>query len=231
MIELTAKDKSVVVPGEELASGMEYLPTAGTYRSGEKIFAARLGLLGVDGRLLKIIPLSGKYLPKRGDVIVAKVVDITLNGWRCDINSAYSALLGMRDASSEFIARGADLTRYYTFGDYLITKITNVTSQNIVDLTLKGPGLKKLGEGRIMRIDPNKVPRVIGKAGSMVGMIKQDTDCRISVGQNGVIWLQGEPLNELVAVKAIEKISLESHIQGLTERIKKFLDKELKSKK
>ena len=226
-----AVDKSIGVPGEELASGMDFLPTSGTYRDGDSIIASRLGILQVDGRLLKIIPLSGKYLPKRGDIIIANVIDITLNGWRCDINSAYSALLSMKDGTSEFIARGADLTRYYTFGDYIMTQITNVTSQNIVDLTLKGPGLKKLGEGRIIRIDPNKVPRVIGKAGSMVGMIKDSTGCKISVGQNGVLWLQGSPLNELVAVSAIEKITSESHIQGLTERIKKFLETELKTAK
>ncbi|MBI2664144.1 RNA-binding protein [Candidatus Woesearchaeota archaeon] len=222
---LTAQDKSVVVPGEELASGMEYLPTSGTYRDGDKIIAARLGLLQVDGRLIKIIPVSGKYLPKRGDTIIAKVIDITLNGWRCDINSAYSALLSMRDGSSDYIAKGADLTRYYTFGDYLIAQITNVTSQNVIDLTLKGPGLRKLGEGRIMNINPHKVPRVIGKAGSMVGMLKDELGCRISVGQNGVIWLQGAPDKELLAVKAIQKIVSESHIPGLTERISKFLSR------
>src|SRR3989338_302449 len=228
---LLVKDKSVVVPVEELAAGMDYLPTSGTYRDGDKIVASRLGLVHVDGRLVRIIPLSGKYLPKRGDVIVAKVIDITLNGWRCDINSAYSALLGMKEGTSEFIARGADLTRYYTFGDYIVAKITNVTSQNIVDLTVRGPDLKKLGEGRIMRIDPNKVPRVIGKAGSMVSMIKLATDCRISVGQNGVIWIQGEPVKERIAVQAIEKIESESHISGLTELVKQFLDEQVKVKK
>ncbi len=228
---MIASDKSIVVPGEELASGMDFLPTSGTYRDGDSIIAARLGMLQVDGRLLKIIPLSGKYLPKRGDVIIAKVIDITLNGWRCDINSAYSALLSMKDGTSEFIARGADLTRYYTFGDYLIAGITNVTSQNIVDLTLKGPGLKKLGDGRVISIDPNKVPRVIGKAASMVTMLNDATGCRISVGQNGIIWLQGTPESEIVAVKAIRKIEAESHTSGLTERIKEFLSNSIKKAK
>lgn len=228
---LIVEDKSIVVPGEELASGMDYLPTNGTYRDGDTIVAARLGMLQVDGRLLKIIPLSGKYLPKRGDIIIAKVIDITLNGWRCDINSAYSALLSMKDGTSEFIPRGADLTRYFTFGDYLLAGVTNVTSQNIVDLTLKGPGLKKLGEGRVISLDPNKIPRVIGKAASMVTMIKEATGCRISVGQNGIIWLQGTPESEIVAVKAIRKIEAESHTSGLTDRIKAFLAEEIKNVK
>lgn len=228
---LIVEDKSIVVPGEELASGMDYLPTSGTYRDGDTIVAARLGILQVDGRLLKIIPLSGKYLPKRGDIIIAKVIDITLNGWRCDINSAYSALLSMKDGTSEFIPRGADLTRYFTFGDYLLAGVTNVTSQNIVDLTLKGPGLKKLGEGRVISLDPNKIPRVIGKAASMVTMIKEATGCRISVGQNGIIWLQGTPESEIVAVNAIRKIEAESHTSGLTDRIKAFLAEQIKQEK
>lgn len=228
---LLVKNKSIVVPGEELASGMDYLPTHGTYREGDKIIANRLGLCTVDGRLVKIIPMSGRYLPKRGDVIISKVTDITLNGWVCDINSAYTALLTIKEGSSDFIARGADLTRYYTFGDYLIAGIINVTSQNVVDLTMKGPSLKKLGEGRILRIDANKVPRVIGKAGSMISMIKDATGCKISVGQNGIVWLQGSPANEIIAVDAIKKIEAESHISGLTDKIKAFLEKATKVQK
>ena len=226
--ELLVADKSIVVPGEEVATGMDFLPTEGVYRDGDKLVASRLGLLAVDGRLVKLIPLSGKYLPKRGDVIIGKVTDVTISGWRTDINSAYTAMLSMKDATSEFIARGADLTRYFTFGDYLVTKIVNVTSQNLVDLTMKGPGLRKLSEGRIITVAPNKVPRIIGKQGSMVSMIKDATGCRIIVGQNGVVWLQGDPDQELVAVSALRKIENESHISGLTDRIKVFLDEEVK---
>ena len=226
--ELLVPDKSIVVPGEEVATGMDFLPTEGIYRDGEKLVSSRLGLLVVDGRLVKLIPLSGKYLPKRGDVIVGKVIDVTISGWRVDINSAYTAMLSMKDATAEFIARGADLTRYFTFGDYIVTNIVNVTSQNLVDLTMKGLGLKKLSEGMIVTVAPNKVPRIIGKQGSMVSMIKDATGCKIIVGQNGVVWLQGEPEQELLAVTTLRKIECESHISGLTARIKVFVDEETK---
>ena len=231
MGDLVVKDKSIVVPGEEVAVGMDFLPTEGVYRDGDKLYASRLGLLSIDGRLVKLIPLAGKYLPKRGDVIVGKVIDVTISGWRIDINSAYTAMLSMKDASAEFIARGADLTRYFTFGDYIVTNIVNVTSQNLVDLTMKGPGLKKLSEGMVISVAPNKVPRIIGKQGSMVSMIKDATGCKIIVGQNGVVWLQGEPEQELIAVAALRKIESESHISGLTDRIKLFLEGEVKNLK
>jgi exosome complex component RRP4 len=225
MSQLNIEEKQIVVPGEILAEGLDYLPGAGTYRNNDKIIACRLGIVNVEGRAIKTIALSGRYMPNKNDVIIGKVIDITFSGWRLDTNSAYSGMLMLKDATSEFIARGADLTQYYNLDDYLVCKITNVTSQKLIDLSMKGPGLRKLGIGRIITVNPHKVPRIIGKAGSMVSMIKNYTNCKIIVGQNGLIWLQGNPKDEVLAVKVIKKIESESHISGLTERIKEFLEK------
>jgi exosome complex component RRP4 len=228
--ELNVNDKDVAVPGEVLATGMEYLPSYGTYRAGDDILASRLGLVTIEGKVIKLVPLSGKYLPKRGDVIIARVEEILLAGWRLDTNSAYSAVLPLKDASSDFIARGEDLTKYFEIGDFVMAKITNVTSQNLVDITMKGPGLRKLRGGRIITVQPTKVPRIIGKKGSMVTLIKEYTGCRILVGQNGLVWIQGEnPDMELLTVKVVEKIERESHLSGLTENVKQYLEKHAKS--
>ncbi|MBI3026546.1 RNA-binding protein [Candidatus Woesearchaeota archaeon] len=225
MSEIKIKDKSIAVPGETLAVGMDTLPGAGTYRQDEKIIANRIGLAVVEGRTIKLIPLSGRYIPKTGDTIICKVIDVGFNGWRLDTNSAYSAMLPIKDATSDFIARGANLTQYYDLGDYLVCKIVNVTSQKLIDVSMKGPGLRKLKGGRIIEVDSNKVPRIIGKQGSMVMMIKDAAKCNIVVGQNGIIWIDGEPLNELLAIQTIKKIEKESHMSGLTDKIKEFLEK------
>ena len=221
-------DKDISVPGETLAMGMDVLPGPGTYREGEKIIANRLGLVMIDGRTIKLIPLSGRYMPKTGDTIICKVIDVGFNGWRLDTNSAYSAMLSMKDATSEFIQRGANLTQYYDLGDYIVCKIVNVTSQKLIDVTMKGPGLRKLNGGRIIEVASNKVPRIIGKQGSMVIMIKDTTQCNIVVGQNGLIWIEGNPMNELLAIQSIRKIEAESHLSGLTDKIKEFLEKNKK---
>ena len=148
-----------------------------------------------------------------------------ISGWAIDTNSAYTAMLSMKDGTEDFIRRGADLTRYFDVDDYIVTKIFNVTSQNLVDLTMKGPGLKKLEGGRIVKVSPSKVPRIIGKQGSMVSMIKTATNCNIIVGQNGIVWIKAlKPKDEILTVETIKKIERESHISGLTDRIKKFLD-------
>jgi exosome complex component RRP4 len=223
--ELIAKDKQIAVPGETLATGMEFLPSAGTYRINEKILANKLGVLNVDGKVLKIIPVSGRYFPRKGDVIIGKVVDLNFNGWRVNINCAYEAMLSVKDATSDFIRRGENLTKFFDINDYMVTQIVNVTSQNLVDLTLKGPGLKKLYGGRILEVNTHKVPRIIGKQGSMVSMIKEATGCKITVGQNGFIWISGSPEGEILSTNVIKRIESESHQSGLTDKIKEYLDK------
>ena len=229
MSNIMVNDKDISVPGETLAVGMDVLPGSGTYRDGEKIVANRLGLAMIEGMTIKLIPLSGRYIPKTGDTIICKVIDVGFNGWRLDTNSAYSAMLSMKDATSEFIARGANLTQYYDLGEYLVCKIVNVTSQKLIDVTMKGPGLRKLKGGRIIEVNTNKVPRIIGKQGSMVIMIKDAAKCNIVVGQNGLIWIDGEPMNELLAIQTIRKIEKESHMSGLTDKIKEYLEKNNKN--
>ncbi len=224
MSEIIVKDKEVVIPGQVLATGMDYLPANGTLREKDNIISLQVGLVNLSGRLIKVIPLTGPYIPKKEDVVIGEVADITLNGWRIDIGCAYQANLMVRDAVAEFVERGSDLTAYHNYGDYVIAKITNISGAKFMDLTLKGPGLRKLTEGKIIKIIPSKVPRVIGKKGSMISMIKDKTNTKILVGQNGLVWISGiEPKDEIRAIAAIKMIDEQSQTEGLTEKIEKFL--------
>ena len=222
--QLLVQDKSVVVPGEIIAEGMEYFPGIGTYRHGENILANQLGLLNIEGKVLKTTSLAGRYLPSRNDVVIGRVIDILMSGWRIDINCPYSAVLPLKDATFDFIKKGADLTEYFALEDYVVCKITQVTSQNLIDISTKGPGLRKLRGGQFLTVNAAKVPRIIGRKGSMVTMVKQATGCQIVVGQNGIVWISGEPSSEVVAVRTIQKIEHEAHISGLTERVKEYLE-------
>jgi len=229
MGKINIKDKDIVVPGEELAEGMDYVPAVGTYRDEEKIIASQVGIVNVSGRLIKLIPLSGNYIPRAGDTVIGRVANMSFSSWFIDVGYAYEAALSLKDATSEYIDRGADLSRYYDFGDYVVCKIIKVTKSMAIDLTMKGPGLRKIKGGKIVKITPSKVPRVIGKQGSMINLIKEKTGCRISVGQNGLVWIQGDdPKQEMIATKAIEEIEKKAHMNGLTDEITKFLSKEIK---
>ncbi len=225
MGEILVKDKDVVTPGEVLAVGMDYLPAVCAFREEDKIVASQIGLVNLDGRLIRVIPLKGKYTPKRDDIVIGIILDMNFNNWFVDIGCSNNAVLSVREAT-EFVERGADLSQYYSFGDMICAKISNVT-RSAIDLSMRAPGLRKLGPGRMMRVDPTKVPRIIGKQGSMIGMIKQKTGCRIIAGQNGWVWIQGDPKNETIVAETIEMISKEAHREGLTERVARVIDEKL----
>jgi exosome complex component RRP4 len=225
MSKLLFEKKQVVVPGDIIAEGMDYLPGKGAFREGDKVISSRLGLMGVKGSIINIIPLSGKYQPNRGDTVIGYVRDMSYSSWFVNVGCAYDASLSMRDATSDFIERGASLSNYFAVGDIIMTSITNVTNEGNMDLTMKGPGLRKMIGGKVVEITPAKVPRAIGKQGSMISMIKEKTGCTLFAGQNGRVWIKGPtPEAERLATDAIMLIEEKSHVQGLTEKVKLFLE-------
>jgi len=226
MGKLFVKDRAIVVPGEVLAEGMDFLPVGDVVRENELLIATKVGLVNVSGRFVKVIPLTGGYVPKERDIVIGKVVGMGFYGWRVDIGWAYEAVLSLKEGTQEFVEKITDLSKYYNFGDYVVAQIIGVNgAMRMIDLTAKGPGLRKLGPGRLINVSPSKVPRIIGKQGSMVSMIKQYTGCRISVGQNGLVWIGcDDPVKEMLAIKAIRKIEEESHFAGLTDKIKEMLE-------
>lgn len=226
MSTLLFEDKQVVIPGDVLAEGMDYLPGKGAFRENEQIVASRLGLMNMSGRILNVIPLSGPYVPKRDDVVIGYVRDMSYSSWFVDIGYAYEASLSMKDATADFIERGSSLSDYFAIGEIILTRVTNVTKEGNIDLTMKGPGLRKLHGGKIFEVPSSKVPRVVGKQGSMISLIKEKTGCTIFAGQNGRIWIRGSgPEAEKIATEAIQLIHEKAHTSGLTEKVAAFLAK------
>ena len=223
MSEILIEERKIVVPGEVLAIGLDYVPGENTYREEDKIFSKVLGLAAVSGRVIKITPLAGPYMPKVGDKIIGRITDIAFSGLRVDTNTAYSAMLNVKDATTRFIKKEEDLSKILAIDDYIIVDIINVTSQRLIDVSMRELGLKKIQGGRIIEINSQKVPRVIGKKASMITLIKEKTGCEITVGQNGLIWILGSPEGEAAAERAIKMIEEKSHLSGLTEQVEAFL--------
>ncbi len=218
------KKREIVVPGETIDSGDDFLPGEGTIRDGNDIVAQRYGLVERSNKLLKVIPLSGIFVPRRGNVIIGQVNDISFNGWMTDINSPYSSFLPVSEVP-KYLDKNS-LAEFLDIGDFFSAKIKSVKAKGI-DLTMDGRGLGRLDGGIIVQINPNKVPRVIGRAGSMIKLINDETNCKATVGQNGFIWIRGDRIeDELLAKKAIMFIAERSYINGLTDKVKEFIDKE-----
>ncbi|MBU2496935.1 MAG: exosome complex protein Rrp4 [Nanoarchaeota archaeon] len=223
--ERESKERKLVVPGQIVVKGLDFLPGDGTIREGDNIVAIKFGLLDTVGRLVKVIPLTGAYYPKKEDIVIGKIIDITPVGWVVNFNGPSTGFITLAEGTREYVEKNADLTKYYDFGDLVAARVIAVKART-VDLSMKGPGLRKLDGGLIVKVNTHKVPRVIGRQGSMVNLIKEETNCNIAVGQNGIIWIKGRTIEaELVARNAIKQVEEFSHTNDLTEKIKELLTK------
>jgi len=118
-----------------------------------------------------------------------------------------------------------EMAEFLDFGESVIVKVWDVKSRG-VDVSMKMRGFGKIDGGMIIAIGPNKVPRVIGREGSMVKMIKSATGCDVTVGQNGKVWISGKDTDMEVATrKIVEFIADNATIVGLTEKVEKFIGK------
>ena len=218
--------REVVVPGDLLDdSGLR--AGNGAYVLEGKIYASRLGVKNVFSGTASVIPLRGRYIPAPGDMVLGTIIDIGPSNWLVDINSPYPAPLHVNEVpwKVEF----GDTSRFLKLGDVVMVKILMVDESMKIQVTMNDSGLRKLEGGQIVEIAHSKVSRVIGKSGSMIQMIKNMTDCRIFVGQNGRIWVDGDMVNATVAVDAVKIIEREAQTNNLTERVKDFIASKIES--
>lgn len=215
-----SKTRKIVVPGEVIVKGEDYLPGEGARRRNEDVISSRFGLSEVSGRVVKVISLFGAFIPRRGNVVVGRVTDITMRGWVIDIDCASSAFLPLEEFP-RFVNKN-EMDQYLAIGDTIVAKIWSIGPRG-VDLSMRTNGLGKFEGGFIFRVIPSRVPRIIGREGSMITLIKDKTDCNITVGQNGWIWIKGSSIDsELKAREALEFVASKVHIDGLTEKMEEW---------
>ena len=219
--------KQLVAPGDLLAEG-DYVPGDSTYKENGKIYACRLGLVDYDGRRVHVVALKAFYIPVPGDTVIGKVVETTPGGWVIDIKAPHLARLRASDVvERSFKPETTDLPSIFDVGDLIIANVVDYDRTRDPLLTVREPGLGKIMRGQLVEVTPTKIPRVIGRQGSMVSMIKRETGCQLTIGQNGLILINGRsPKDERLAFMALRKIEAESHTSGLTDRVTEMIKKE-----
>src|SRR3989304_9030949 len=116
----THSERHVVIPGEVIMSG-DYLPGEGTEKVGNNIVALRYGLAEEVSKLVKVIPLSGVYSPRRGNVVIGKISNITFNGWLIDIGCPENSFLSVAEYP-KFVHKN-ELDLVMKIGDMIVAKI------------------------------------------------------------------------------------------------------------
>lgn len=212
----------IVVPGDLLGESGNLKAGNNTYKDGESIYALRLGLKKESRGHVDVVPLSGKrYDPQRGDLIIGTIVEAKPSIWFLDINGPSE--VGMHVNEVPWRVDFGETTKYLDIGDTALLKVYHVDERREAQVTMKDRTCRKLEGGMTVTVPPSKVPRIIGRRGSMIKTIKNNTDCRVFVGKNGVVWFDGEPEEVSRVRSAIKMIEDQAHTSGLTERVEDFL--------
>ena len=217
--------REVVVPGQLLAEG-RYRSSFGTYDEDGKIFSSLVGLAELRGNTVKVVALEGSYIPKEGDLVLGTINIVAGNNWKVEIGGPYGASLHANNALRRPYSE--DISEYMDIGDVIAAEVIAFDRGSGPFLGMKGSGLRVLQGGMILEVSPAKIPRIIGRRGSMINMIHDHLKIDTMVGQNGRIWISA-PSTEILrlAIKAFRTIETQAHTSKLTDRISEMLAEEM----
>lgn len=219
--------RKFVTPGEVIATG-PLRTERNVYRDGDKIIATCVGISEIFENSVRVMALSGIYMPRIDDVVIGKVQSTSLMSWELDINSCYVGVLRADEVfGRDYSASSNDLKSKLRKGDLVLARISNFDRSRDPLLTIKSRGLGKIESGELIKISSMSIPRLIGRQGSTIQTIESNTNARIKIGQNGRVVVSCEDsFGLLKAIKVIKMVDSQSHVPDLMERVKSLLESE-----
>ena len=195
---------------------------------GKRIISTTIGLSDVSTDNVRVISLTGIYIPKIDDLIIGKIESIFGNSWFADINSCYKGMLLGQDV----FGRGSypttsEMKDRLDKGDIIYARIANSDRQREPLISIADQNLGKIDSGELVKISPTKIPRLIGKHGSMIQTIEASTNISITVGQNGLIIFKYDNSTGLKnAIASIKMIAMTYEDANIEEKIQNILDED-----
>ena len=217
--------KRHVLPGDFITTAPLRLQN-NVVLEGKRIISTTIGLSDVSDDNVRVISLTSVYLPKIDDLVIGIIQYIHGNSWFADINSCYQGMLLGQDV----FGRGSyptksEMEERLSKGDIIFAKIANSDRQREPLISIADQSLGKIDSGELVKISPAKIPRLIGKHGSMIQTIEGSTNATITVGQNGLIVVSCDETNGLLkALAAIRMVDEQAHLVNLTDKVKKMLE-------
>jgi len=212
----------IVLPGDLVSQSEKIQPGEGVYRCDGGLYANRLGILHFKGDSINIKPLVDVYIPSPGDKVVGKIVDIGLDHWMVDINANTPYSLGVWD--SPWKIGFGHVGNYLNIGDVIIARVERESGSSRMKLSMNGAGLKKLKGGYLAWINVSKIPVLVGRDKETIGTIRNRTHCRIIIGQNGVLWIEGDPTGIAKVVRVMKLIDEMPHTVSMDGIIEDILE-------
>ena len=219
---LEGAELRLVTPGEAIGASSGARAGSGVIIQNEKLIATKVGWVNEKNGVTSINPINSAYMPRSGDLVIGIVESVRNNLWFAEVNGPFNGLLPMSLApwKVEFGAAREQMD----IGDIMLARIQEVDEAHNIVLTMKGVGLRKLKEGVMEEIPINTIAHLRGENNSLLNKLKDASDCRIIVAENGRVWIDGEGNGISFVRSIIEKTRNSGHNSRFTENILEIIE-------
>ena len=180
----------LVTPGEAIGASSGKRAGTGTLVMGDNIIATKVGWVKENNGVTSVDPIASAYMPRSGDLVIGIVESVRNNLWFADVNGPFNGLLPMSLAPWK-VEFGA-ARQHMDIGDIMLARVQEVDEAHNIVLTMKGVGLRRLKDGMMAKISMNHISRLRGDNDSTLRELKEVSDCRIIVAENGRVWIDGD---------------------------------------
>lgn len=212
----------LVTPGEAIGASSGVRAGTGTLKQGNDIISTKLGWAKENNGVVFVDPIYSAYLPRSGDLVVGIIESVRNNLWFADVNGPFNGLLPMSLAPWK-VEFGA-AREHMDIGDVMLARVQEVDEAHNIVITMKGVGLRKLKEGSILDLPVNLAKVIRSDNDSILTSLKELSDCRIIVADNGRMWVDGEPKNISLVREAIDLLVSSGHMSDITNIFSQFVE-------
>ncbi len=214
----------LVVPGEVVAKG-NFRSWSNVLKKGEEYLSIFVGKAEVGGGRVRVVRLSGPYIPKVGDFVIGMVTDVQPLAATIDINSYVNgyimanAFFKRRIDPSKF-----DLSKKVNLGDLIAAKVQRIERGK--DVYLQPDQKWKVEGDAVFYISPAKAHYIYTSKSRIPSKIKELTGAEVRLGANGVVVVKGDLKKIEMVKRALDVIESKYDLNGLYNEIIKVLSKD-----
>jgi exosome complex component RRP4 len=213
----------LVTPGEAIGASSGKRAGTGTLVMGDNIIATKVGWVKENNGVTSVDPIASAYMPRSGDLVIGIVESVRNNLWFADVNGPFNGLLPMSLAPWK-VEFGA-ARQHMDIGDIMLARVQEVDEAHNIVLTMKGVGLRRLKEGIMADISMNHISRLRGDNDSTLRELKEVSDCRIIVAENGRVWIDGDSDGISFMRTVLELVRNDGHKATFSESLDSLIQK------
>ena len=195
---MNGRAQLLVIPGDDLGKSDGLDAGHGTISISGRIRAVKQGKVRKQGGTVSVEPVHTRYIPRPSDLVIGYIEGCTNNIWFVELGAPFNAILPMSLGPGKVEFGGT--RSIMDVGDTILCRVQEVEETHSSVVTMKGMGLRKIRSGVVEEIDPHLLGRLIGKGGESLRRLKEETECRIVVADNGRMWIDGE-LDGILSVR------------------------------